>query len=814
MSGDALYYQASQTGEEVSQTLSFRDGTDQWASAFADAYDPTRDVTYNNDVPLAEFFARPMKVASYTWSTSDVTPFYQTIDPWSLFFNNTRVANRISNFQNFSGNLHVKFVINGNSFLYGRLMADYFPLRAYDAVSVTTGTAASDINNLVQASQRLHIYLDPCESQAGEMTLPFIWFYDKINLPLGEFSSLGTLYMRQLQALKHANAASGAVNITMFVWATNVKLSMPTVTNISGIVAQSGSFDEYGTGPVSGMASAIASSAGKLAGVPHIGKYARATSMMASAMGQIAQLFGFSKPTVIDDYSDMRPSYVSRIANANGGDNVAKLSVDAKQELTIDPSVIGLSGMDELALNGIVKKESYLTQFPWTTARVPGDLLFSSRVGPVWSYISSRYYLPAVTFASLPFKYWRGSMIYRFQIVASGYHKGRLLIVWDPYIQTTAPETNVQYSKIVDLADERDFTFEVGWGSTKAWATVPQLGTTEQFRTTTAWTTASANYNGTFSVYVLNELTVPNVTVNNDIAINVFVAGCDDYKLAVPVDTQIASLVTVPSITPQSGAFEEVATEDKNAPRHEMAKEVIAACEPLTDATDLVYMGESIRSFRQLMKRYSLWSVLSTGTAQSANSNTSLKMPDFPGGRGYSLYGATNTVPGNINPSNTTIMHYLALAYLGYRGGIRWKVVVEDTVTTGNNLTSVSRSATLNDYTGGSWLTSIPDVVTSSYLYAKNKIATTDSFQNGGHLTVSRQPVIEFELPYYQDRRFSSTRNLGYNNVFAADDLSHRLITKSTTGNIQSFYLLMAGAEDATFVGFQGLPAVRKDALP
>lgn len=257
-----------------------------------------------------------------------------------------------------------------------------------------------------------------------------------------------------------------------------------------------------------------------------------------------------------------------------------------------------------------------------------------------------------------------------------------------------------------------------------------------------------------------------------------------------------------------------MATEDKNAPRHEMAKEVIAACEPLTDATDLVYMGESIRSFRQLMKRYSLWSVLSTGTAQSANSNTSLKMPDFPGGRGYSLYGATNTVPGNINPSNTTIMHYLALAYLGYRGGIRWKVVVEDTVTTGNNLTSVSRSATLNDYTGGSWLTSIPDVVTSSYLYAKNKIATTDSFQNGGHLTVSRQPVIEFELPYYQDRRFSSTRNLGYNNVFAADDLSHRLITKSTTGNIQSFYLLMAGAEDATFVGFQGLPAVRKDALP
>lgn len=787
--------------------MAFRDGTEQWHTAFADQYDSTRDVTYHEDVPLSQFFSRPIKVASYTWSTADVTPLFQTIDPWSLFFTNPRVANRITNFQNFSGNLHVKFVMNGNSFLYGRLMADYFPLRAYDTISDTTGT---NVLNAIQASQRLHIYLDPCESQAGEMTLPFIWYYDKVNLTKGEYSSLGTLYLRQLQALKHANAATGDVTITMFVWATNVKLSIPTVHDITGITAQSGTFDEYGTGPVSSMAAAIASAAGRLVTMPVIGRYARATSMMSSAIGKVAALFGFSRPAVISDYSDMRPQYISRIAVTNGGDNVAKLTVEAKQELTIDPTVVGLQGNDELTIHNLVSKESYITQFPWTVARVANDLLWSSRVGPLWAVLGSSFYFPAMTYATLPFKYWRGSMIYRFQVVASGYHKGRLLVVWDPFYQITGAETNVQYSKIIDLADERDFTFEVGWGNSQAWCETQEPSGTQPFRTIAFPGDSSNNsYNGVISVYVLNELTVPNVTVNNDININVSIRACDDWKVAVPTGAVIARLAPESSIVPQSGAFEEVSTDEKNAPRIETVKETIAMCEPVVDSTDLVYFGENVVSYRQLMKRYTLWSSLGTGVAAPAGGATLIKMPDFPPNRGYSAFGAVANGANNFNPSNTTILNYLGYAFMAFRGGIRWKVVVSDTLPENAQLISVARSALLNDYTGP-YQSTIPEVLTTPYAYSVNRVVNTlDTFHSGGHLTISKQPVLEFETPYYQRRRFSSTRNLGGKATFAADDLAHRIVACRPTGSIQTFDMFVAGAEDATFIGFQGAPPLK-----
>jgi len=761
-------------------------------------------------VSLGDFFGRPIKIAEYEWTNTDVSPFFETFDPWFLYIINSRVANRISNYFNMSGNMHVKIVVNGNSFLYGRLMADYFPLRDFDNVSST----ASSVNNLVQASQRMHIYLDPCVSQGGEMTLPFIWPLDKVNLPTDQFSSLGQMYIREMQPLQHANAATGSVNISVFAWMSNVKLSIPTVNNVAGITPQSGvlTTDEYGQGAVSGPAAAIASAAGKLAGVPYIGQYARATSMVAGVMAKVARIFGYSRPAIIADYTDMRPSFVGRMAVTDAGDNVAKLTVDSKQELTIDPQVVGVSAVDELAISNIVSRESYITNFPWVKTAAADSLLFTMRVGPVYRYTSPEWFLPAVTFASLPFKYWRGSMIYRFQIVASGYHKGRLLVVWDPYVQTSAPETNIQYSKIVDLADERDFTFEVGWGSPYAWLTVPNLTSTLPYSNTTPFAASTADHNGVISVYVLNELTTPSAAFATDIAINVFVSACDDYKLSVPSSQRLSNLSYAPQATPQSGTFEEVDTEMKNAPSIGMAKETIAMCEPLVDSTDLVYMGESIVSLRQLLKRYNFYTTLGANVASTVSGMYQYSLPAFPLHRGYSLYGPSAAPLGNINPGPLTLMNYLSSAFIAYRGGTRWKILVDDILKSATTI-SVDRVPTLGSYTGNPF-TYTNDIVTTQYDFVKNINQQRVSALAGSHYTISEQPVLEFEVPFYQDRRFSSTRNLGAKGIFAADDLSFAIKARAVVGSRQTHSLFVAGAEDSTFVGFQGCAPLRVFALP
>lgn len=801
-------YTMSTAETTVSETISFRDGSEQWSTTTAGTYDSTRDITYINDVSLADFFARPVKLATYNWVVNDVSPFFQTIDPWTLFLSNPRVSNRISNYANFSGNLHVKFVVNGNSFFYGRLMADYFPLRSYDNYSDTTGLSTL---TLTQASQRMHIYIDPCESQGGEMLLPFVWFADKVNLGTAEYANLGTLYIRQMQGLKHANGASGTINISMFMWMTDVKLSMPTSVDIPVISAQGGTYDEYGSGPVSDLAFAAGRSAGMLSKIPIIGRYAKATSMAMGAMGNIAKIFGYSRPPIICDYTEVRPSYVGRLAICSGGDTAVKLTVDPKQELSIDPSIVGIGRDDELSIESIVTKESYLTAVPWTVAATSGTCIFALRVGQAWQRAAPVYYLPAVTYASLPFKFWKGTMVYRFQIVASGYHKGRLLIVWDPIGHAGLPETNIQYSKIVDLADERDFTFEVGYGSNTGWLPVTALGA-GPYQFTGPYTANATGFNGSIAVYVLNELTTPNSTANNDISINVFMAGCKDYRLAVPTSTTIVSFTPPGNLIPQAGTFEEVSEDNKNAPQNPDAKETIAHCIPTDDETDKVYFGESIVSFRTLIKRYSLWSSLYAANGATAGSLI-MRFPSFPGPRGYTATGAVLKTANYYNPSNTTLINYLAYAFLGFRGGMRWKIVLNGS-NANDGCSQICRLPDNTPPTTG-WLSVAADVTTTPLAYSVNRVNNQlPTGQAGAHLTILKlNNSLEVEAPFYQRWRFLSPRFLQTATQYSAIVDTLQMTTQAPPNAIYNYDMYVAAAEDTTFIGFQGAPPLQGYAI-
>jgi len=60
------------------------------------------------------------------------------------------------------------------------------------------------------------------------------------------------------------------------------------------------------------------------------------------------------------------------------------------------------------------------------------------------------------------YDYWRGSITYKIKIVKTQYHKGRILISWDPNI-TVIGVSNLEtavFSKVVDLEmeDEVEFT--------------------------------------------------------------------------------------------------------------------------------------------------------------------------------------------------------------------------------------------------------------------------------------------------------------------------------------------------------------------
>lgn len=702
-------------------------------------------------------------------------------------------------------NLHVRFMINGNGFYYGRLMADYAPLSANDQCSDYSTLIAE---NAVQASQRMKVFIDPSDCCTNELYLPFVWHADAISPTTAEWSQLGQVYVRELNGLKHANASVQPITITVMIWASDVMLSVPTSFDSTALIAQAGEDEYANTGPVSNTASAIAKAASALTNLPAIGPYARATELAARGAAKMAGMMGFSRPAEIEPLSGMRPTYVSSLAPGDAGDNTQKLTVDSKQELTVDPSIIGIDLPDELSVAGIAARESYLTTFNWTTLRVAGDLLWNARVTPnLCRRSGSVYYLPATAFAAIPFQYWRGKMRFRFQIVASAYHKGRLRLVWDPlFVQSL--ETNIQYTDVIDISTQRDVTVEIEWGQSRHYCTQMSSLTGSGSHTTAAIGAASADSNGVLGVYVFNDLATPNSVVNNDIQINVFVSMVD-FQVASPGD--LTGFANAYSATVQAGEDE--------APQQEAGNE--PGCGPATSTTTLglavddpnefaVYFGERVASFRELLHRYNYYASLFTNnTVPAGPALWQLKLPHVPIPYGYNSFSLHTTTVGakKFNYVSTTLLQWLMPAFACMRGSQRAKFVVGS--STGSAVTSVSAIRTSSGaFTLGGVPTSIP--VTSQSNYGRASLANRSNLLVGGAMTpAGNQPVLEVEFPYQKAVRFDEARIMDVNSTAATSPFQLRYDVNTLLAAVNlpvTLDIYTSIGEDFQLFWFQGCP--------
>lgn len=423
------------------------------------------------DVNIDSFTKRPLKIFSTTWTVNG--SLFTSFDPWLSYLEHPYIANRITNYSLMRGTLKLKFLINGNAFYFGRAIAIYSALDSYDTIGSPSGR--NDQADLVSFTQHPKIFLDPTTSQGGELHLPFLWHHNAVNLTSLDYSRLGKIYFRTLSPLAHANAATDPVTIQVFAWSDDMELSVPTQSAFAGLTPQSGEYCENGL--VSKPASAVAAVAGKLKNTPAIGPYAKATEIAASTIAGVAQAFGYSKPVNQAPVHTYTPRFFGNLSSTIDLDTAQPLSMDKKVELTVDNSTMGLSGEDELNILSVAQRESYIGKLTWTTIANAGSRLGSMGVTPVQLMSGADYdCVSATAFAALPFDYWRGSLKFRFQVVAAGMHRGRLLLQYDPR-STGLFDTGTQYSRVIDIADERDFTITVGWGTDKPWLRVPGLYT-------------------------------------------------------------------------------------------------------------------------------------------------------------------------------------------------------------------------------------------------------------------------------------------------------------------------------------------------
>lgn len=605
------------------------------------------------------------------------------------------MAQKLSNFYLLRCKMHMKVMVNGSQMHYGRGLVSYRPLLTVPGErfqpSTSTGFSPFDavgyasLSDLVVTngeevcimtqSQWPKIFIDPGQSMGGEMEFPFFfganWFripnrdwvanpsavntgisvagsdteavVNTINGPatnvaLGPYgarqSHMGVVHSCSLAPLKHANGADDPVTIQVFLWADDVKFSIPTA-------------------------------------VPH--------PVLDPVPGTRVADF---EPQMRSVYV---PNFLGDLAKTDSPDIAGRLEM-GDSSLQTDEATVGLGPSNEMSIAAIAQRECWLDRFVWPVEAPAETPIWNCRVTPQYfkrqlaGGSGSLTGLPCMqptpsAYAALPFGYWRGSMKYRIQIVASNLHRGRLRIVYDPVADIHArtnpnlyPEAlmNQQYSRTIDIAADsgRDFCFEVGYMQEKPYLSLLQLeardaeptgdqnfdwnnyGATVPTLDTNARLAPTQTSNGQITIYVLNRLAVPatGAGINNDVTINVFTSAGEDMDFQMPTSRNLEMLsftdptgfpinwknTDIPeaignegvrrkkqfsrradfepqmeSSTDESAAMG--ATEMENVPEDPPTKAWMGDCSQVAASMASVTFGETMKTWSDLMNRWQLY---------------------------------------------------------------------------------------------------------------------------------------------------------------------------------------------------------------
>lgn len=790
------------------------------------------DISYlmsssNNNLEITKFLERPVLARTQSWLEG--TTFTDSISPWAEIIANLVMRRKFENYYLMRANLNVKVVINASPFYYGGVLVSYDPL------PFSTQAAAGEF--LVPFSQRPHFYIYPQNNQGGEMKIPFVYNFEWLDITNSvEVNTMGTLHYNAIGALRNANDVVGAnVTIQTYVWLSEIELEGAT----SKLVLQSGKTpmkDEYQKeGAVSKPASAVARGAGMMSKVPIIGPFMTATSVAASAVANVASLFGFTDVPVIDDVHAFKNTPFPQMATTDVGVQFEKLSIDAKNELSIDPKICGVPADDELQLSTIVQRESYLTTFPWSVANVAESHLFSMRIFPELKRVtalsggSNRINYTPMGYVAEAFAFWRGDIKIRLKFLCSQYHRGRVLIVWDPVGTPTvfSQFTNEVCSQVIDLAECSDVEINIPWTQPEAYKRTGASNPLAQGFSTASFATDAEFTNGNLSVYVLNELTAPSATA--DIEVAVFVKGGDNLEFSNPKDIDpLLSPYTLQSGTiPMDGPLS-----------YDTQTETLALSgkQSTTDPNfNLVYNGENVSSVRQMIRRSNFYSFMPFSQDVQPDTQlllTEVILPRLPLYPGYDISGIqlarNNSGAGNVayNWVTWTYLSWFQLMYIGIRGSVNY-MVNKDSARDGDTVflersVSPDRGAvpTFNTFAVGS-TGPVTDIM--ARLLAVNR----QPGESGVAVTSQKtQASVTASIPFYSRYKFTYTNPIYRTDGLGTVDSEKDSIIVGTTSFIseaqkgtytqyQAFDLYMSAGTDMTFIFFKNAPCmVRYGSVP
>lgn len=499
-----------------------------------------------------DILKNPVLIETATWDTTQMpgTELISFTLPAIFATLDTFHTRMLQVYSYFKPTVNLHFIINPTKFHQGKLIAFYDPMET----TVPSGTLLKRrVRNQYMATGQPNVILDAGYANTGVIQIPFEHVLSYMTTNSAERApQMGTVYLMVLNALNVSVGATAELDVQVMLSCSDVELHLPirphTIQLISeeeplqleslenpkpsrgfnAVVdsimdAPQNCYDFYYnlfTGNWNGVGDALGN----------------AWDSTISGTKGLLQIFGMDKPAHPMARTSNRLATIAPLSHMKGVDNSVRLAATP---------VGGYTRMDfssanpnEMNIKQIIMTKMMFRQDMWDTTLAQGVSLMRIPVHPSLSYSTvdaggfTRLQPTFLSYMSLAFEQWHGSINFRFDFAATQFHTGRILAVFEPNSSTTgAVDDLVHYtnnpSHLFDLHENK--TFEIN---------IPFVSSTPRKNTSnpTAVTDFTLNDEvalGWLSLYVYTPLAVSN-NVPNSIQFNSYISAGDDFVFEIP----------------------------------------------------------------------------------------------------------------------------------------------------------------------------------------------------------------------------------------------------------------------------------------
>ncbi|APG76708.1 hypothetical protein [Beihai picorna-like virus 59] len=726
---------------------------------------------------LGEFLKRPVLIYNsdhYGWTPNAYGGIQ--LQPMSLLLLNPTIRAKLRNFAYMRATLCIRVVFSGTPFHSGKVVVCLMPLsgdnlnlNVWDTVDLTGEFSTKYL--CTQVKKKIISVHDnkPLEIRHKHLSyLPLCRLFNSWPDTLGassvfdDYSGYAELYVRNLNDIRSVSNQSGHVSASIYAWLEDVEIGTSTGTKME-IVVES---DERKVGPIEKITSKMAHAMYELRNIPYLGRYALASSSISKGISNISAILGYSYPTKYND-----PTYTKHYVLQNGCHTIGmgtgkKLTLDPGQEVTVDTSFCGIDN-DEMVISYICSIPSMITKVEWITSSTPMIPLATIPVTPTLPSCTGlignyRYTQPSnMSFAAGPFNYWSGDVTFILQLVKSQFHRGKIAVVWEPNGYQMSLTTGDQYlawqnTVILDLQETKEAEFTVHWKRKSDWLPLQYI-----FDTGYADTSADAA-NGVLKIYPITTLTSPDDTV--PVEINIWSYS---KNMRFNVMNRNQYLLNTSEVVVESLEF--LVNDDIMS--YSLNEETNSG-----DNISVLHFGEEPISFRALLKKFDTIAPITCTPA------TAVRV----------------VVPiGKVHDENN-LFSYLYHAYLGRRGGMRFRFIRAQGVSDGDISTA--------------WLNP-PSSMFLDAISVDNTASLKHTMNNYVRFYGGNERTFEIEAPYYSANLMTPNYNegsLARNWVRQYVRYVSASVISGSTINSQFGVVDRAVADDFSFVRYIGPPGRRE----